>query len=140
MPHADPDVHRQYASDYQRKRYAERLAMARERLGGECAWCGTTEDLQFDHVDPATKVCNVSEATNWSLERFLSEVDKCQLLCDPCHHEKSQANGEQMTVEHGYGAKGKYNCKCDLCRARCNEYMREYKRAAQSSNGRIHVS
>lgn len=74
---------------YQEKRRLERLAMARERLGGKCVRCGSVDDLQFDHIVPGSKTRKVSEATNWSLERFLAEVDKCQLLCNLCHRLKS---------------------------------------------------
>lgn len=27
-----------------------------EMLGGKCVRCGATEDLEFDHIDPSTKV------------------------------------------------------------------------------------
>ena len=68
--------------------------MARERLGGRCARCDATEGLQFDHITPGSRARKVSEATNWAMERFLAEVDKCQLLCDPCHRAKSSEAGE----------------------------------------------
>src|SRR5215470_14817083 len=67
--------------EYQRQRRHERLALARERLGGRCIRCGATQKLQFDHIDRAAKVANISEITSWSLDRFRAEVDKCQLLC-----------------------------------------------------------
>lgn len=110
--------------EYQRERSYERLALARERLGGQCARCSSQDDLEFDHIDPATKIREVSACTNWSLKRFLSEVDKCQLLCGPCHREKTEANGEGGTpsVEHGGGLSGKKNCPCALCRARRRSY------------------
>ena len=114
--------------EYQRKRARERLAMARERLGGQCVRCGATEGLQFDHIVPGSRVRKVSEATNWSLERFLAEVDKCQLLCDPCHRQKTIEAGEVRTVEHGEGKWGKRNCDCGTCRERRLEYMRNYRR------------
>ena len=82
--------------EYQRKRRIERLALAVERLGGKCVKCGRTDDLQFDHIEPGSKTRKVSEATNWSLERFLAEVDKCQLLCKQCHDEKTTASGERI--------------------------------------------
>jgi hypothetical protein len=30
-----------------------------EELGGECVVCGTKEELEFDHVDPATKLFTI---------------------------------------------------------------------------------
>jgi len=90
---------------YQRKRHRERLALAIERLGGKCVRCGATENLQFDHIVPGSRVRKISEATNWSLERFLAEVDKCQLLCDPCHRQKSKEAGETAHGERNPRAK-----------------------------------
>jgi hypothetical protein len=63
--------------------------------------------LQFDHVVPGSRARKISEATNWSLERFLAEVDKCQLLCDLCHRGKTTECGEWA---HGEGcARAKLN-------------------------------
>ena len=56
--------------------------------------CGVTDGLEFDHVNPETKVRKISEATNWSMARFLSEVDKCQLLCREHHIVKTREAGE----------------------------------------------
>lgn len=83
--------------EYQKKRRLERLAMAVERLGGKCVRCGSTENLEFDHIIPGSRLRKVSEATNWSMERFLAEVDKCQLLCGPHHREKTRAMMEANT-------------------------------------------
>jgi len=86
----------EYHRQYQLNRRLERLAMARKRLGGKCAHpdCEVTENLEFDHIIPGSRVRRVSEATNWSMERFLGEVDKCQLLCSKHHHEKTAKCGE----------------------------------------------
>jgi hypothetical protein len=81
---------------YQKKRRDDLLVLARARLGGKCSYpgCEETENLEFDHIDPATKVRKISEATNWSPERFWKEVDKCQLLCRLHHIRKGQENGD----------------------------------------------
>lgn len=121
--------------EYQRNRAHQRIALARERLGGACARCGADEDLDFDHVDPGTKVRNVSAATNWSLERFVAEVDKCQLLCRACHIAKSIENGDLHRVDHGGGARGRRGCKCDPCRERSNAYSRELKARKKTETG-----
>lgn len=60
------------------------------RLGGKCAWCNATEDLQFDHRDPKTKAFDISSGLDRPREQLLAEVDKCQLLCGPHHREKTQ--------------------------------------------------
>ena len=63
-----------------------------ERLGGKCVKCGSTENHQFDHIDPKTKkdrtYC-VSTMLTRSMERLIVEADKCQLLCSKCHLEKT---------------------------------------------------
>src|SRR6266404_5080434 len=99
--------------EYQRQRCHERLALARERLGGRCVRCGSTENLDFDHIVPGSKIRKISESTNWSLVRFLAEVDKCQLLCRSCHRKKTGETREDGSVEHGGGKTGKRNCRCE---------------------------
>lgn len=104
MAHTDREEYNAYQRTYQEKRRLERLAMARERLGGGCVRCGATDNLDFDHIVPGTRARKISEATNWSMERFLAEVDKCQLLCHPgsgCggHAEKTLESGEHARGE-----------------------------------------
>ena len=89
----DPGEKRRRFQEYQKRRHAERRAMAIELLGGECANCGSNETLEFDHIDPATKVYTVATmfaSRRWELiER---ELQKCQLLCRPCHLSKTHGN------------------------------------------------
>lgn len=67
-------------------------AAAIAQLGGKCKKCKTTDTrvLQFDHVDPSTKI---TEATTLRHKAdpsaFLEEIQKCQLLCANCHHIKT---------------------------------------------------
>ena len=60
-----------------------------ERLGSKCVRCGTTEKLEFDHIDKSTKEYQITSRLSCSLERLFEEVDKCQLLCNGCHIQKS---------------------------------------------------
>ena len=75
----------------------ERKAVAKYILGGVCVACGTKKRLEFDHVDPSTKSFNISECAGRTWESFMEEVGKCQLLCRPCHIEKSIAERESQT-------------------------------------------
>ena len=43
--------------------------------------------LEFDHVDPATKLYNVCDMKHYSREMITAEIDKCRVLCKPCHAE-----------------------------------------------------
>lgn len=72
-------------------RWVKRRLSAISRLGGECVHCGTNENLEFDHIDPKTKLASIARASSWSEKRFWEEVDKCQLLCVDCHKAKTKA-------------------------------------------------
>ena len=103
-------------------------ARALKYLGSRCVSCGVTEGLEFDHVDPATKSIEISQAIvrTWSWKRIKDELDKCQLLCRPCHIEKGTISCDGQIVPHGGGASGKKNCPCGPCKARKAEYMHTY--------------
>lgn len=47
--------------------------------------------MDFDHLDPNTKVISVSGAImkGWSLNKVLEEVKKCDLVCSNCHRERT---------------------------------------------------
>lgn len=71
-----------------------RMAEAKSLLGGQCVICGIIEDLEFDHIDPSTKLFTISTgATEVSEQRFRQEIAKCQLLCRPHHEEKTIKDG-----------------------------------------------
>lgn len=115
--------------EYHRKYYNARVARLIRLLGGKCAVCGGTENLEFDHVDPADKAFAITQRVKWSDETVLPELAKCQLLCQAHHKVKTIA---AVSVEHGGGLSGRKNCKCDPCKARKAEYMREWKRRRAS--------
>lgn len=63
--------------------------------GGKCVKCGYDKcegALQFHHRDPAEKEFTLSKInlndTNFSFEKILIEVEKCDLLCANCHAEE----------------------------------------------------
>ena len=79
----------------QRRIRKERRQYLEEYLGGKCVKCGATERLDFDHIIPADKSYTIgSNITCFSLEELILEVDKCQLLCRPCHIQKGRENGD----------------------------------------------
>lgn len=53
----------------------------------KCAKCGSTKDLQLDHINPETKITN--RIWSWSKNRREEELKKCQVLCKKCHKEKT---------------------------------------------------
>jgi 5-methylcytosine-specific restriction endonuclease McrA len=90
------DARRRYHVDGQRERYNTRRDAALVALGGKCAKCGSTEDLEFDHVDPASKKYEVSTMfSKYSAAKIAEELEKCQLLCKPHHQEKTKSENRR---------------------------------------------
>jgi len=63
-----------------------------EMLGGKCLGCGTTKNLQFDHIDRTQKSFCISSSLASKLEKIVEEAKKCQLLCETCHQHKTLVN------------------------------------------------
>jgi 5-methylcytosine-specific restriction endonuclease McrA len=93
MPYKD---YNNKMNEYMKRRWETRRKVAIGYLGGQCVSCGETEDLEFDHIDPSTKLMAIARASSRSEDFFWAEVDKCQLLCNPCHLEKT-ANDLRLT-------------------------------------------
>lgn len=109
---------KEYMRQYMAKRYKRRKAAAIEQLGGKCVKCSSTEELHFDHIDPETKLFTIAkELDSVSEKRLQEELAKCQLLCPPCHEEKTlQDLGQQSAKKtHGTLSSLRY-CKCILCK------------------------
>ena len=90
----DADYHRAYNL----ARYHRLRAEYIELLGGQCAVCGSCEQLEFDHVDPSTKTIDIGRLLNVSKEVRDAEMSKCQLLCKLHHIRKTS---REAGVEHG---------------------------------------
>jgi 5-methylcytosine-specific restriction endonuclease McrA len=80
---------RDYIARYNLARYNKRKAEAIEILGGVCVVCGSTDNLQFDHLNPSTKKFSLGKLWSSSQDVFLEELSKCQLLCFTCHIAKT---------------------------------------------------
>jgi 5-methylcytosine-specific restriction endonuclease McrA len=90
MPFKDKTEYNNYLNEYMKSRWVLRRASAVEYLGGKCAWCNSTGNLEFDHIDPYSKLMSIARASSRSEKFFWAEVDKCQLLCHDCHLVKTQ--------------------------------------------------
>lgn len=83
---------------YQRQWLANRRLQGLALLGNRCYSCGCTQDLEFDHIDPATKDPKIKGDTrqgfpwSWSWNRIEIELSKCQLLCEDCHKQKTRVD------------------------------------------------
>lgn len=101
-------------NEYQRRwLLARRQAWIDEH--GPCQHCGSEENLEIDHIDPATKEAHVG--TLWSRRKEVrdAELAKCQVLCEPCHITKTN---EQMygLPEHGKNSTYmRHGCRCQPC-------------------------
>ena len=71
--------------------YNERIMALKIERGAKCEKCGYSSNkkiLQFHHIDPSTKLFEISSRyKSKSLEVLRSEANKCQLLCPNCHYE-----------------------------------------------------
>lgn len=101
--------------------YLKRKEYALNYLGGRCVVCSTKDNLQFDHIDPSTKVNNATWFLTKSLMRLHEELAKCQLLCVEHHKEKTKSNKEygqiwnKGKITHGISGY-RLGCKCNICK------------------------
>lgn len=89
----DKNQNRLGSANYQkvaelRKRKTKELKLF---LGGKCQLCHydkCLEALDFHHIDPSTKVDNLSNLTkSMGIDALKLEASKCLLLCSNCHRE-----------------------------------------------------
>ena len=59
-----------------------------------------TKGLQIDHIDPLVKKFSVTSATNRSIKGIKSELRICQVLCWPCHKEKTAEDKAACDEKH----------------------------------------
>ena len=117
---------REYQNQYREKRREQ----AREFLGGKCIECGSINELEFDHIDPSTKVDSIASYLDAAKAVFWEEVKKCQLLCHDCHVEKSKREGSyrqsvgldpaNKILQPLHGTEVMYRrerCRCDKCKS-----------------------
>ena len=117
--------------------YHRRRSEAVEMLGGKCVVCGTSEYLELDHIDPATKAMPVGEMWSVSKDRYLAEIQKCQLLCRGHHIRKTIAERGQLLAKENHGTPRSYlYCKCDLCGAAQRRRMRDYRARRRERTGK----
>lgn len=132
----DREAYNEYMRHYMKDWYDRRHAEAVAALGGHCARCPATEDLQFDHIDRTTKTMEIAKMWTASEERFQAELAKCQLLCWPHHLEKTLAEKGQAPAKGTHGTLSAYRyCgppKCDECRAAKHAYYMQRKSVANS--------
>ena len=121
MPYADLEQRREYDREWRKRRRSEWI-----EENGPCP-CGETENLEIDHVDPATKTVPIAQIWSWSRERREEELAKCQVLCTSCHERKSHSEGWGRTPRHGTRSRYSSGCRCPECRAAHAAEARRYR-------------
>jgi 5-methylcytosine-specific restriction endonuclease McrA len=108
MAYANREQQRQCQRQWTAKRRREWLA-----AHGPCVKCGSPDELEVDHIDPAQKVDH--RIWSWAEPRMLAELAKCQVLCRRCHLAKTLASRTQR--QHGtLTMYQRERCRCEPCR------------------------
>jgi 5-methylcytosine-specific restriction endonuclease McrA len=108
---------------YQKTRQRRKLWIS---ILGPCKKCGSTERLELDHIDPATKISH--NIWSWREERLIAELKKCQVLCYRCHKLKT-INENTKSLKHGT-SNGYYKkkCKCRKCLKFKSEEVKKWRK------------
>jgi len=93
MPYKDKKKQR----EYQRIWMSNRREQGIQHLGGKCVHCGSTRDLEIDHIDPSVKSYAMGSLWGHRWETILTELAKCQILCHECHTRKSRIEGSWVS-------------------------------------------
>jgi DNA-directed RNA polymerase subunit M/transcription elongation factor TFIIS len=133
MGFTSKERHNEYNRQYKAARRAEWFA------GKCCRYCGSTYDLQADHIDPRDKSKHIKVSHNvwsWSVARREAELAKCQVLCERCHRTKSAEElVAQAAARRRHGTTAMYRfCNCAPCRE-ANRLAKNRQRAARIARG-----
>ncbi len=117
MPYKNLRQQRDYQLKWMRARRRHRLA------GLTCARCGSSQDIEIDHIDPRKKASH--RIWSWTEKRYQAEMKKCQLLCVECHKVKTREDyvkfvthcpqGHPYDEKNTYVRKRPYSRKCRTC-------------------------
>lgn len=128
-PIADPEERRKYNREWIAKRKAAYFE------GKSCVDCGSTENLEVDHVDPSTKLPGLKTTTKvskrtahlWTMsdERRSVELAKCVPRCRTCHQAKTSRE-RAATRKHGQTLY-KMGCRCSICSQSQSERLARYR-------------
>lgn len=114
--------------DYQRRWMLRRRMEWISANGGACVQCGSTDNLEVDHVTPSNKITHrVWSYASGFRER---ELSKCQILCHKCHQEK------HLKVTHGTRSRYIAGCRCHDCKKAmsvCSARWRANKKAKSTT-------
>jgi 5-methylcytosine-specific restriction endonuclease McrA len=120
----------EYMKQYMANRYHNVRNKIINDLGGKCNKCGITNvPFEIDHIDSSKKTFRAADAHSVSEERLNKELPNLQLLCNPCHKEKTKESWDYGTNKpsHGtYWMYRKYKCRCNECTIAYKEKKKEW--------------
>jgi hypothetical protein len=129
--------HTEESRQKQKERYYVSKQEVIAQLGGKCAICGSTEKLEIDHINPEDKSFDVTTQVSHNKGLVAEEIKKCQLLCHPCHLEKTIRERGQKIARGIHGSLSSYRyCKCPFCTEVHSKYCLEWKARAKRNRKR----
>ncbi len=118
-----------YMKEYTLRRYHKLRDKFISTLGGKCVKCGSDSQLEFDHIDPTTKLFTIAKGMTKNKKCVEAEVEKCQLLCIDCHIKKSMLEKGLEDAKHGsHTMYSRYKCRCNICKDSWNKRIRENRK------------
>lgn len=120
MPYSDRARQREYQNTWMK---ARRLAWIATQ--GPCVKCGSTTELEADHVDPALKISH--RIWSFSPAKRHAELAKCQVLCYECHKKKTAVEQTKPLVHGTYNAYNQKGCRCATCKDWNRDRMRDWR-------------
>jgi hypothetical protein len=113
-------TYREDPTDYARRRRKEWYKEFRPTT--PCVNCGATTNLQWDHIDPSTKLFDVMTGCTrlYRRARIMAEIAKCQVLCGTCNTVRRSkhpqalidairaATGSQSSIAKEFGVSPSY--------------------------------
>lgn len=110
--------------EYLANRRTNNRKRAKDYFGNVCNKCNSTEELEFDHIDPLSVSFRIGTMYSSSWANIEKELQKCQLLCHSCHWKKTRVDRKLKPAIHGttnmYINK---KCRCNLCKKAWTVYF-----------------
>ncbi len=112
-----------YMADYMLKRYHDKMTHAKEQFDNVCSLCGSSEQLEFHHINPLEKSFTIgSEMLSLSDAKIQAELEKCQLICNLCHRQRHSSSAPCGTAQRYWRG-----CRCKPCTTVNTEYNKKYR-------------
>jgi hypothetical protein len=125
MPYGDKDKQREYQRLWIKARRTEWMASK-----GPCALCGSSDNLEVDHIDPVLKTMDPRNIWSRRKETREKELENCQVLCSSCHKEKTSL---WRLPDHGTIGRYQNGCRCEDCKV-ARKLKGRYERGRTSND------